>query len=122
MLKRSAAPVSWLAVDVEPERLRKGGGGLTSPPLSLRQGHATSQARPCKERAHGRVVALDEVAPPSVSELGQSLGRADDVGEKDRREHPVEVGLLGIHAREEALDFADERVRMGCPGEVIEAG
>jgi len=65
------------------------------------------------------MVALDEVAPACVSQLGHLLRRADDVGEEDGGEHPVKVSLLCTYTGEEALDLPDDRVAIGCPSEVV---
>ena len=40
---------------------------------------------------HQPVVVLHQVVPAAVAEPGGVLGRADDVGEHDRRQHPVGV-------------------------------
>src|SRR2546425_7154610 len=42
-----------------------------------------------KLAAHELVVALEELAPGAVSQLGRPLARADDVGEEDGREDAV---------------------------------
>ena len=43
------------------------------------------------ERVHGDA---HEIAPARVPEVGELLGRADDVREEDGCEHPVEIRLL----------------------------
>ena len=40
------------------------------------------------------MVRFDEVAPGSITESNRLLGRADEICEENRREYPVELGLL----------------------------
>ena len=38
-------------------------------------------------------MAIERLAPTAVAELGGAFGRADDIGEEDRREHGLGLGL-----------------------------
>ncbi len=62
----------------------------------------TSEA--LEEGAHARVMSLDEVTPTRVAELGELLGRADDVREEHRREHALEFCFLTPDLAEECVD------------------
>src|SRR5207253_7617752 len=55
------------------------------------------------------VVALDELAPPAVPELGGAAGRVDDVGEHDGRQHPVRLALRA-RTGEELHDLVENLV------------
>ena len=44
---------------------------------------------------HELVVRVEQLAPAPVAQLGGPLGRADDVGEQHRRQHPVGLGRGG---------------------------
>src|SRR5206468_8263750 len=54
--------------------------------------------------ADDRVMTVEEVAPDAVAERDRQIGRSDDVGKEDRREHAFH---LDPHARagQELLDF-----------------
>ena len=56
------------------------------------------------------VVTVEQIAPASVSELARPLGRADDVREEHRREHPVRLRRLA-HAGQKLLDLVEDVVR-----------
>ena len=89
-----------------------------APRGSRAQAHRTrrgSRRRPYRPRgrgiasssdADGGVVVLEQVAPAPVAEPRRQLGGADDVGEQDRREHPIR--LLGLaRPGEELADLGD---------------
>jgi hypothetical protein len=48
---------------------------------------------------------LDEVTPRAITESGYTLGRADQVGEEDGCQNPLELGLL-LDRGEEALKLS----------------
>src|SRR5688500_19557832 len=56
-----------------------------------------------------RVVCVQEVTPPCITELCNPLGRRDDVGEQDRREHAV-VFWRAARSCQEGLDLAERSV------------
>ena len=59
--------------------------------------------------ADERVVGVEQLAPRAVADLGRALGRADDVGEQDGRQHPLgRAG--GARAGDELLELVHERV------------
>jgi hypothetical protein len=70
-------------------------------------------AEPDQLPAHQLVVAQQKLSPGPVAERRRPLGRADDVGEKDGGQHPVELEL-GMrprdHVAEEALQLGEERL------------
>src|SRR5690348_15676970 len=58
---------------------------------------------------HGRVMILQEVAPAAVAERRRLLGRADDVGEENGRQHTISFrGAAG--AGQALLDLVRERI------------
>ena len=57
-----------------------------------------------EQRADHCVMALHQVFPRSIAGPGRALGRAHDVGEQDRREHPVERSLVLAQVLHEILD------------------
>ena len=71
--------------------------------------------------ADGGVVIVEELLPTAVAERCRPLGRADDVGEHDRGEHPVGLGC-DPRAGQELPDLLDDRVRVAAPGKVVLAG
>src|SRR5438093_11738746 len=62
-------------------------------------------------------MALEQIAPASVTELAGALGRADDVGEEHGGEHALRLGRL-THAREELPDLVEDVVAV-VPGNVV---
>ena len=59
--------------------------------------------------ADGNTVGLEQLAPAAVAEVSGELGRADEVGEEDRREHAV--GLRGrAHAGQELTDLREREI------------
>lgn len=75
-----------------------------------------------EEPANCCVMTFDHVAPVTVAEPGRRLRRADDVGEQDRGECPVEDGLLVLHASHEALDRICHAVLVAQIRNVLPAG
>src|SRR5262245_32053327 len=65
-------------------------------------------ASACELPTDNRVVALEQLAPTGIAELGHLLRRADDVGEEDGRKHAVglnrRVRLPGV--AKEGLDWS----------------
>jgi hypothetical protein len=59
--------------------------------------------------------------PCCIAELSGQTGRTDDVGEEDRREHPVGLEQRA-DAGQEALDLRHDRVLVARPDEVVDAG
>ena len=59
-------------------------------------------------------MALQQRTPGTVAECCRPFGRADDVGEQDRREHPVAAGRAA-HACEEVLDLTAGRILISDP-------
>src|SRR6202035_2358862 len=49
---------------------------------------------------HGRMVGLEQLAPAAVAELARLLGRPDEVGEENRREHALGIGRLALAGQE----------------------
>src|SRR5437762_13298852 len=66
-------------------------------------------AKPLQLLPHRLVVAIEQRAPLPVAKLGGAPRRIDDVGEHDRREHPVHI-LLAARPGEELLDLIDKAV------------
>ena len=66
---------------------------------------------------------VEQLAPTAVAEFGHLLGRTDDVGEEDGRQHAIGLGrlpLAGLEVGEEPLDLCEERFRVALPrGEVV---
>ena len=79
-----------------------------------------------QQPAHGRVVVLEQLAPARVAELHGLGRRADDVGEQDRREHAVDLGLgaglLVPHAQEELFERSSVGLPVGCGDRMVGAG
>ena len=66
------------------------------------------------------VMALEQLAPAAVTEARGHLGRADDVGEEDRRQRPF--GFMALTAADEELfDLVEEGVLVADRGQVIGA-
>src|SRR5207247_6313418 len=61
--------------------------------------------------ANDAVVALDQLGPRSVAEPTCALGRADEVGEQDGREHAF-GDRRRLAPREELLDRVEDLVRL----------
>ena len=72
-------------------------------------------AEPFELPADSRVMALEKLAPTPVPHRGGPLCRADDVGEEDRREHPIwlrtppRTGQELLHLVEDLVLVAEER-------------
>ena len=66
-----------------------------------------------------RVMPFEYVAPRSVSELGRSLGRTDDVGEQHGHEDAVELGLLVPSGRQKPVDLPDDTLLVSGPWEGV---
>src|SRR5208282_64091 len=64
------------------------------------------------------VVALQELTPTPVANLGEMRRRRDQVGEQDRRENPV-AALGPPRTREELLNLIQDRVGVTDPRNVI---
>jgi hypothetical protein len=58
------------------------------------------------------VMSSEQIAPGSIAEAGRPLGRSDDVGEENRREHAIVIERLVLacdellHSRKNAVDIA----------------
>ena len=65
-------------------------------------------------------VLAEQLTPPTVPELGCAVGRSDDVGEEDRREHPVANRGRGT-SRDELLDLVDHRVLISRDEQMVRA-
>ena len=72
-------------------------------------------------RSTTRSCCVEQLPPAAVAELGGVLGRAHDVGEEDRREHPLADGRGGA-AGDELLDLVEHRVLVAGDEEVVRAG
>ena len=71
--------------------------------------------------ADDRAMGLEEVSPPAVSRFHDTLGRADDVREQDRREDPI--GSRGRpDAGEELFELVQDRILILEEGELVCAG
>src|SRR5262249_4753072 len=70
--------------------------------------------------ADGGVVALEQVAPAQVAEPGGGLGRADDVGEEDRRQRALDA-VGAATADEEFLDLVQQLGLVADREEVVGA-
>jgi hypothetical protein len=59
------------------------------------------------------MVLLEQLSPPPIAQLGRPCGRADDVGEEDRRKDPLRLRVLPAaripHLREETTDLRRDR-------------
>ena len=78
-------------------------------------------AEPLELTAHDPVVVGQQGLPADVAELGRPLGRADDVGEQDGRQHASRLRRRP-DAGDERLDLGDHRVEVAGPDEVVGAG
>src|SRR5581483_7051623 len=67
------------------------------------------------------VVALEELAPATVTLSRRVLGGADDVGEEHRGEHAVGPGRPP-GSGEELLDLVQERIRISEEDDVVVSG
>jgi hypothetical protein len=65
--------------------------------------------------ADALVVRGQELAPEPAAQLGRALGGADDVGEQDGRQNPVDVGRASP-ARQEVLGLVQDGVLGRAPG------
>ena len=69
---------------------------------------------------------IEQLAPARVAELHGLRRRADDVGEQDRREHAVDLGLgaglLVPHAQEELFERSSVGLPVGCGDRMVGAG
>ena len=71
--------------------------------------------------AYERVMGREEVSPAAVSRFHDTLGRADDVREQDRREDPI--GSRGRpDAGEELFELVQDRILSPEEGEFVRAG
>src|SRR5580765_445978 len=70
---------------------------------------------------HRRLMLSKQVAPAAVAEPRGALGRADDVGEEDRRQYAIGVPDRA-HAGEELLALLEHRILVTDPREMIRAG
>ena len=61
------------------------------------------------------MVGLEQVRPGLVAQARSALGRSDDVGEKDGRQHPI-VLWMAPSAGQELLDLLDHAVGIADPG------
>src|SRR2546426_3435779 len=65
--------------------------------------------------------ALQEIAPTLVSHGRGMIGRADDVGEENRRQNAIRFPHVAL-ASDKFLDLVDDRFGIGGPGEMVGAG
>jgi hypothetical protein len=73
-------------------------------------------AEPHELAADERVVALEELQPLAIAELGRPVREAHDVGEEHRRQHAVGLGLVPAAARPEVgQERLDGAVELGGP-------
>src|SRR5262249_22731873 len=72
----------------------------------------------CTLEANHRMMAITEVMPTPVAQHCRALGRADDIGEHHRREHPVWLGGA-THTREELLNGGKNRLGITDPNTVV---
>ena len=70
---------------------------------------------------HRRLMLSKQVTPAAVAEPRGALGRADDVGEEDRRQYAIGVPDRA-HAGEELLDLVEHRILVADPRQMIRAG
>src|ERR671919_2025024 len=73
-----------------------------------------TSAPPVELASDGLVVAVDELLPRAVTDLGGACGPPGDVGEQHRREHAVGFGP-SAGPGEEVLDLVRDRVRVAGP-------
>ena len=71
--------------------------------------------------ADDRVVAVEQVAPGAVAERDCAVGRPDDVGEDDGREHAVGLGSW-TDAGEELLDLVGQPIDVAAGDRMLVAG
>ncbi len=57
-------------------------------------------------------MALDQLLPGPIAQLGGFLGRADDVGEQHGGKDAIEFGFLGLERNEESIDVEQRRFRV----------
>src|SRR5690242_5528490 len=74
----------------------------------------------CELATDEAMVRVEKGPPVTVAARRRLLGRADDVGEEDGREHPI-ASRSEPDARQELLDLADERIRVADPRDVVDA-
>jgi hypothetical protein len=67
------------------------------------------------------VVAVEEIAPPSVAQRGRPLRGPDDVREHDCGQDPIGLGTAAC-TRDELLDLVEDCVGVADPREVIGPG
>jgi hypothetical protein len=60
------------------------------------------------------IVCIEDVPPTLIAEFGGLLGRADDVCEQDRRQHPVGINECP-HPCEELLHLVGDRLHVADP-------
>src|SRR4029079_12408352 len=64
-----------------------------------------------------RVVTLNQVAPPRVSELRRPLRRIDDVGEEQRRQNAIRFGRIpGSRLKRTGQKLAEQCKRLALGG------
>src|SRR6266545_7499610 len=68
--------------------------------------------------AHQRVVLLEEALPSLIADAGRELGRADDIGEHDRRKHAVDR-TRRPDSGEKLLHLIQKRILIADPGQMI---
>ena len=68
-----------------------------------------------KLAADGGVVAFEQRPPAAIPQLRRLLGRADDVGEEDRRQRPFGLGRAAA-ADQELLDLVEDASRSPAKG------
>ena len=89
----------------------------TNPSPAVFTSRPRNRASSCRDDA---VVVVEQVAPPVVAECGGALGRADDIGEHDRREHAFGVQAAAC-AGDELLDLVEYRRGVAHPVQGIRA-
>src|SRR5262249_29409994 len=71
--------------------------------------------------AHHSMVPGQQLLPGSVPELHSLPGRADEIGEQERREHAVRLDIL-LDPRQEALDLVEQLLLVTLPWKMVSPG
>src|SRR5262249_16598278 len=75
-------------------------------------------AKPRKFSADRRIVPIQKLAPATVSKLGRTLRRPDNINEENRGEHTFRFRRLS-YPRQEFLDLVDQTVGVLCKEQMV---
>jgi hypothetical protein len=66
-------------------------------------------------------MSLEDLTPATIADCCGLLGRADDVGEQNRRKHAIGLGAPS-HARQELLDLVEDLVLVAEKRQMVFTG